>query len=1546
MIRIFLISICLGFIFPASAQQLFDDDWLFYRGNAQGAENPAFNDEAWRKVDLPHDWSIEDLPCTNSPFSPAAISQVSGGFTTGGTGWYRKHFTVASNQKPIILQFDGVYMNATVWLNGKKLGKHPYGYTTFSFDITDQVIPGKENVLAVLVRNEGENSRWYAGSGIYRHVWLKSNQYKIAITTPVVNRNLATVAIYTEKPGTTRIYNQKGILVTTPITATNSSKSNSNSSNLFNSSNSVNSSSSVNSSNSSALSTNQQFQISTPSLWSVDTPNLYTAVTIIDSDTIKTTFGIRTFTADAINGARLNDLPIKLKGGCVHHDNGPLGAKAYDRAEERKVALLKASGYNATRCAHNPPSPAFLDACDRLGMLVIDEAFDTWKDGKNPEDYHVFFNDWWQRDIESMVNRDRNHPSVIMWSIGNEIPHREKPAVAAVAHTLRHYLLQLDSTRLITCGVNGIAPDKDTFLSALDVAGYNYALDKYEPDHARVPDRVIMATESFPLDAGAYWEGVIKHPWVIGDFVWTAFDYIGEASIGWLGYMQHQGFYPWNLAYCGDIDICGWKRPQSYYRDALWMPNQLSLFVHPPQPTYPLNPDKVEWSRWEWQDVTDSWNWQGHEGKPLEVVAYSSYEQVELFLNGKSLGKKVVKDHSVSWQVPYTKGTLTAVGGKKKVSLSTTGPAVRLQLQADTLQLAPNNQDLAYITVNLLDSAGYRNPDDTSLINFKLEGPATIVGVGNADPRSLESNQVSYRKAFRGRALVIIKAGKTPGAIRLIATSPNLQPAEINFNVRPPQWIGYEEMPDSLRLVPGLPDHKTKAQQRAVTPLFRKSFTTTKPIKTAQLTITGLGHYELTINGKKPGNSFLAPGWTNYDKRVLYNTYDVTSYLRNGENTLGVIVGNGFYYINKERYHKLLTAFGYPKMYCQLQITYTDGSSFNIVSDQSWKTSPSPITFTSIYGGEDYDARLEQDGWDCPGFDDSNWKNALLVQAPAGKLEEEKDYPVTIAETIPVKSINNTIYDFGQNAAGIISLKIKGHKGQTIKLTPAELLTPAGLSNQRATGKPYYYSYTLKGNGIEEWHPRFTYYGFRYIQVEGATPDQILDLKLLHIRNSSPENGTFTCSNPLFNQIYNLIKWAIKSNLQSVATDCPHREKLGWLEQDYLMGNSIQFNYDIRLLYQKLVNDMIDAQTPEGLVPDIAPEYVFFDDKGFGFRDSPEWGSACVILPWLLYKWYGDTETMQTAYPMMQRYIAYLANKSDNHILSYGLGDWFDYGPARPGVAQLTPKDLTATAIYYYDCRLLADMATILKKKEANSYRQQANNIKQSFNNKFFNKQTKVYATGSQTSMAMPLCTGLVAEENRKEVFKNLVDSINAGNRTLTAGDIGFHFLIQALQQGGASQLIYDMNYRNDVPGYGYQIAKGATALTESWPALAEVSNNHLMLGHIMEWFYNGLAGIQQSETSVAYRDIIIRPEVVGDITHVKATYHIPDGTIRSEWELKDQHFTLHVSIPSNTIAHIKIPATPTQNITENGRKIKPTHYEDGRAIIKISSGEYIFSVY
>jgi len=426
------------------------------------------------------------------------------------------------------------------------------------------------------------------------------------------------------------------------------------------------------------------------------------------------------------------------------------------------------------------------------------------------------------------------------------------------------------------------------------------------------------------------------------------------------------------------------------------------------------------------------------------------------------------------------------------------------------------------------------------------------------------------------------------------------------------RWIGYEDIPDSLLLVPGVNGAGNNigrvAVKRTIVPYFRKEFSLEKKIRQAFVFVSGLGQYELYINGEKIGDNFLSPGWSDYRKTCLYNTFDVTENLKKGLNSIGTIVGNGFYNINRERYRKLVIAYGAPKMILKLEVHYSDGSKKVTVSDESWKTSSSPITFSSIYGGEDYDARMEQNGWNKPGFKDESWKNAILVKEPAGILRPESDWPVKISEVIDYKKASRQkdsiyVYDFGQNASGIIKIKIRVEKGKEIRFTPGELLGEDSLVTQQATGWPYYFSYTLNGENEEVLMPRFTYYGFRYIQANGAVPDKypnpgnlpvIENIQLLHTRNSSPEAGSFKCSNELFNSIYDLIKWSIKSNLASVATDCPHREKLGWLEQTHLMGNSIKFIYDIHNLYNKVIDDMIEAQLENGLVPDIAPEYVPF----------------------------------------------------------------------------------------------------------------------------------------------------------------------------------------------------------------------------------------------------------------------------------------------------------------------------------------------------------------
>lgn len=734
-------------------------------------------------------------------------------------------------------------------------------------------------------------------------------------------------------------------------------------------------------------------------------------------------------------------------------------------------------------------------------------------------------------------------------------------------------------------------------------------------------------------------------------------------------------------------------------------------------------------------------------------------------------------------------------------------------------------------------------------------------------------------------------------------------------------WISFEQLPDSLQIVPGVHglgnDLGEKGLKRSVVPMFRKDFIITDSIVSAIINISGLGHYELYINNNKIGDRFLSPGWTNYKKRVLYNTFDITEQIKEGGNAIGVFVGNGFYNVNRERYRKLVIAYGYPKLIFNIQIKLKNGTIRNIVSDENCKVTRSPITFSSIFGGEDYDATLEQKAWSTYGFDDSKWQKPVLINDSVEKLVPEKDYPLKVMKEFrPVKisksKTGRTIYDFGQNASGIISLKVKGNKGSRVLIRPDELINEDGNITQQSGGGPYEYNYTLKGEGIEEWQPKFTYYGFRYADVEiiesinNSTKTEIVELKMLHTRNSSPTVGSFSCSDTLFNQIFDLINWSVKSNMASVATDCPHREKLGWLEQTYLIGPSMHYNYNIHLLYNKIVDDMIDSQLDNGLVPDIAPEYVPFND---GFRDSPEWGSASVIIPWQLYKWYGDREVLKRAYPMMVRYVDYLHKKSKENILYHGLGDWYDLGPKHPGEAQLTPRAVTATSIYYYDLKVVSKVAELLNNvSDIKKYNDLANEIRMAFQKKFYDPEKGLCSTGSQTSYAMSLYTGILPEQDYDKVFNNLIDSIIQNDYALTAGDIGYHFLVRVLSENGRSDILYKMNNRSDKPGYGLQIKKGATSLTESWSARPNVSNLHMMLGHLMEWFYSGLGGIYQADHSIAYKNIIIAPKPVGNIIWTKCSYNSPQGIISSEWELVNSKFTLTIVVPDTSSAKIIIP--------------------------------------
>ena len=753
------------------------------------------------------------------------------------------------------------------------------------------------------------------------------------------------------------------------------------------------------------------------------------------------------------------------------------------------------------------------------------------------------------------------------------------------------------------------------------------------------------------------------------------------------------------------------------------------------------------------------------------------------------------------------------------------------------------------------------------------------------------------------------------------------------------KWIAMEPDVDSLKCIEGNTGKwkdggpvfdKPVAPYKL--PQLRREFTATKPVKRAMAYICGLGQFEMFLNGEKVGDHFLDPAWTKFDKEAQYVAFDITGELRDGKNAVGVMLGNGYYHTPHGRYLKLLFSYGAPKMICKLQIEYADGTAQTVVSDDKWRASESPVTFSSIYGGEDYDASAVQPGWAEPGFDDRKWKKAVLTQGAGVKLIPQISEPLKVMERIPTvrrfRAANgNWVYDLGQNASGIVQLTVRAVTPQSIKLIPGELINDDSTVNQRASGAPFYHVYTARGDGSSEtWHPQFTYYGFRYVEVEGAVPagesnpgalPEVINITGLHTRNSAAQVGTFACSDPLFNKIHTLIDWAVRSNMASVLTDCPHREKLGWLEVTHLMGGSIQYRYDISRLYAKQVNDMRTAQHANGMVPTIAPQYVTFSPD---FIDTPEWGSAFVIIPWNLYEWYGDLAPLRDNYERMKRYVDYLGSRADNHIVVYGLGDWYDIGPDRPGYAQLTSNGVTATAIYYQDVKILERAARLLgKEADVRKYAALASDIKRAFNEKFFDKKTLKYDRDSQTANSIALHMDLVEPQYKAVVRQNLIDDIRRRGNALTAGDVGYRYVLRALEENDASEVIYDMNSRYDVPGYGYQLAHGATCLTESWQAYREVSNNHCMLGHLMEWLYSGLGGIRQSPGSAGYKEIVIRPQVVGDIHSAAVSFRSPYGLIRSEWSDSPQQYRQRVEIPANTTALVYLPAVDPAAVSESG---------------------------
>jgi alpha-L-rhamnosidase len=768
---------------------------------------------------------------------------------------------------------------------------------------------------------------------------------------------------------------------------------------------------------------------------------------------------------------------------------------------------------------------------------------------------------------------------------------------------------------------------------------------------------------------------------------------------------------------------------------------------------------------------------------------------------------------------------------------------------------------------------------------------------------------------------------------------------------REAKWIG---APDANAPIPKSGAKSAKTEYETV--LLRRGFNVRPGLRRAIVQLCGLGQYEMTLNGAKVGDAMLTPGWTLYDKTCLYDTYDITAALRSGANAIGVFLGNGFYNVHAGRYTKITDSFGAVQTIGLIHLEYADGTSENIVTDDKWKAASGPIVFSSIYGGEDYDARLEPEGWDLPGFSDLSWVQPAITKGPGGTLKGISDAapPIRVMEILPPigkKQIapGVVVYDLGQNAALMATLHVKGSAGATVKVTPAEIIHENGDIDEHMCNNDSYCTYTLRGKGdeIDAW--KFYYRGGRYLRVETkpapgtAELPEVTKVEARVIRADSPVAGQFSCSSELFNKVFTLIRWAQMNNMMSVMTDCPTREKLGWLEEDHLNGPALRYNFDLTALFAKMCGDMADSQYSDGLVPSCVPD---FPKWGEGKYTVPiEWGSACIIVPWQQYEFTGDAGLLAEHYGMMMRYIDYITKRADNHIVGFGLGDWYDNHSE--GEPTLTPVALTDTAFYYQDYILLARIAKILGKTgDVARFEQQAGEVLKAFNAKFLNPATNLYGSGSEGANCLPLAFGMVDPAKRPPVINHLVQDLEA--KGTTVGEVSFRYLLRALADGGRSDVIYS-TYSTDTQGYGLQVKLGKTSLTEAWNG-GNASQDHFMFGQLNEWFYHDLAGIQDDPEGPGFAKIVIKPALVGDLTAVKASYRSVQGEIVSAWTHGPGGLTMNVTIPVGATALIHVPAANPGSVRESGLAaasapgVRFVRVENGAAVYAVGSGTYAFS--
>ena len=730
-----------------SKVKCFDFGWKFTNQEITDGQSVSLDDSKWKSIDLPHDWDISHTPSAN------ASTGKGGGYFPAGKGWYRKHVKDSelnvSEGESMWLHFEGVYQDCKVYVNGKQAGKHFYGYTPFKVNITPYICKGM-NTIAVMVDNSRQpNCRWYSGSGIYRHVWLET-----------YNRNKM------DDPQKLFIRTERIFGISADGTHADSAAVRVTYGNQL----------------------DETRMLRNVELWSPDTPKLYDIK--VGELTVK--HGVRTFSYDAKNGFLLNGKPTLINGACVHHDNGVLGAMAFDAAEIRKVRLMKEAGFNLIRTSHNPQTRAMLDACDSLGMMVVDESFDGWYSEKNPYDYHIAIDSCYTEDITAMVLRDRNHPCIISYSIGNEVIERKDIRVIHTASKFKNVITSLDNTRPVTealCAWDSDWEIYDPHAAVLDIVGYNYMMHKAESDHERCPERVMWQTESYPRDAFANWKHTVERPYIIGDMVWTGLDYLGESAIGLWHYeneprVEHwqAEHFPYHGAYCGDVDLTGWRKPISHYRDMLWNVEEgaADVYLAVREPDYYVNGHVTEtlWSVWP---TWESWNWRGWEGKDIEAEIYTKAPKVRLYLNDKLIAERDVNidtQYKAVIKLPYQPGILKAVSvdanGKEMAesTLRTSSEPATIRLTPDRKLINADGQDLAFIMVDVVDKDGNIVADADIPVTVSVKGRATLLAAASANLKDLEPKTSPKVTTYKGKAIIVVRSGRKAGKAVISASMP------------------------------------------------------------------------------------------------------------------------------------------------------------------------------------------------------------------------------------------------------------------------------------------------------------------------------------------------------------------------------------------------------------------------------------------------------------------------------------------------------------------------------------------------------------------------------------------------------------------------------------------------------------------------------------------------------------------------------------------------------------------------------------------------------